>query len=440
MPFPSHTCTAPSARSHHHAAQDVNVRSESLVEVKKRASGHGVYSISSDGVGKYAFDELRQKESGQLGRGAQARVQLYEHTPTGELLAMKIVSFGPSMSTSGLESDLQHVVTMETHPNIVQSLDVYFRDGMLMILMEYCSRGSLGDLLERIRRKNVFIPDAVLASMTKQVVQGLVHLHSMNMIHRDLKPSNILVDGSGVVKICDFGVSRIVSTEKMVHTAVGASAYLSPERVRGEGYFQPSDVWALGVTVAELALGDYPWKEFRHNPIALSELLSDNRASINWPSGGDHSDALKSFVEKCLEHDPKERATMEELLTHPFLNDVGGNEESSAVVVAWLDVHDAPIAKKPSAATLQGWRKCVDSKGRVFYHNKLTGEKVCTNLSREGGKKKKIPTTTTNKLPKCTNTDLGPPWNELHRAEGDMSGFSVRPRAYPPSTSIVLPS
>eukprot|EP00754_Rhynchopus_humris_P012416 Rhum_TRINITY_DN14288_c11_g1::Rhum_TRINITY_DN14288_c11_g1_i1::g.74030::m.74030 len=325
------------------------------------------YVITGNGIGRYNFQDLVMEQK-PLGKGAQASVQLYRHEVSGEKLAMKCCTFSSEINKSGLVSDLAHVLNMENHPNVVSSHDVYFRDGMLMILMEYCSRGSLGDLLERIRRKSVCIPNEVLASMTKQVVQGLVHLHSMNMIHRDLKPSNILVDGSGVVKICDFGVSKTITEEKLTHTAVGAKAYLSPERVRNEGYFQPSDVWALGVTIAELALGDYPWKSSVDMMTELCEMLASDRASVNWPASGDYCDELKDFVACCLISNPKKRPTTEELLEHPFLKMEGAAKEN---IIDFLEQHRRPA----SASSKSPWKKAKCPQGRIFYINTETGEK-----------------------------------------------------------------
>eukprot|EP01061_Rhynchopus_euleeides_P004030 TRINITY_DN1335_c0_g1_i1.p1 TRINITY_DN1335_c0_g1~~TRINITY_DN1335_c0_g1_i1.p1 ORF type:complete len:383 (+),score=126.56 TRINITY_DN1335_c0_g1_i1:167-1315(+) len=364
------------------ADEEVKIKSASHVEVKRAGSSGKVYSVTSEGVGKYRFEDLKRIDGERLGEGAQGRVNLYRHEPTGEMLALKVSPLSSSMSRSGLESELGHVLGMETHPNIVASHDVYFRDAHLMILMEYCSNGSLTGLLDHLRPLGTHIPMATLAYMTAQVVKGLHHLHSKNVLHRDMKPSNILINKDGVVKICDFGVSKVLNGEKITHTAVGASAYLSPERVRGEGYFMPSDVWALGVTIAELALGDYPWKQKRMDVIALSDMLANGRAVIEWPSTGNYSEELKDFVARCLNSNPQERATIEQLLAHPFVSKSEDNRES---MLKWLAVVQAGPGSSSSSSGATDWRKMKDSKGRVFYFNKATGVKTWDHPTKKSG-------------------------------------------------------
>ena len=316
-------------------------------------------------MGRYPFEDISLDQK-PLGRGNQATVQLCEYKPTGEKLAMKVCTFNTNINKSGLVSDIAHVLAVENHPNVVASHDVYFRDGSLMILMEYCSNGSLGELLDRGPRPKLKIPTDILSSMTAQVVNGLHHLHSKRILHRDMKPSNILINKDGVVKICDFGVSKTITEENLAHTAVGSTAYLSPERVRGEGYFMPSDVWALGVTIAELALGDYPWKNRVDMMAELCEMLASGRATVEWPASGDYSDELKAFVAQCLIPNPKERATTEQLLSHPF---VLLAKDKDVKLSEWLNPKRPSSAKSP-------WRKAKCPQGRIFYVNQLTGEKV----------------------------------------------------------------
>jgi serine/threonine protein kinase len=78
-------------------------------------------------------------------------------------------------------------------------------------------------------------------------------------VHRDLKPSNLLVNSKGEVKICDFGVSVLLLLRKaQALTLIGSTAYMSPERVRGLEHGAASDVWSVGLSVAECALGVFP--------------------------------------------------------------------------------------------------------------------------------------------------------------------------------------
>ena len=83
----------------------------------------------------------------------------------------------------------------------------------------------------------------------------------MKVIHRDIKPSNLLLNSKGQIKIADFGVSgKMLHTNDSKSSWVGTLMYMSPERFRGEHYNSNTDIWSLGLTIMECALGHYPYK------------------------------------------------------------------------------------------------------------------------------------------------------------------------------------
>ena len=113
------------------------------------------------------------------------------------------------------------------------------------------------------------VPENVLRKITLSTVMGLKSLKDdHNIIHRDVKPTNILVNSRGQVKICDFGVSgNLVAS--IAKTNIGCQSYMAPERISGGGmgavggpggtYSVQSDIWSLGLTTIEMALGRYPY-------------------------------------------------------------------------------------------------------------------------------------------------------------------------------------
>ena len=86
---------------------------------------------------------------------------------------------------------------------------------------------------------------------------------NLKVIHRDIKPQNILIDQNGVVKIADFGVSgKMEHTADWKNTWAGTMMYMAPERILGEKYQADSDLWSLGLTLYQCAMGQFPFEEF----------------------------------------------------------------------------------------------------------------------------------------------------------------------------------
>merc|ERR1712002_1280183 len=120
--------------------------------------------------------------------------------------------------------------------------------------MEHMDGGSLDQSLKKAGK----IPEEILGKITQAVIKGLAYLRENHQImHRDVKPSNILVNSRGEIKLCDFGVSGQL-IDSMANSFVGTRSYMSPERLQGSQYSVASDLWSLGLSLLEMALGRYP--------------------------------------------------------------------------------------------------------------------------------------------------------------------------------------
>ncbi|KAJ1563996.1 Dual specificity mitogen-activated protein kinase kinase 1, partial [Nowakowskiella sp. JEL0078] len=140
-------------------------------------------------------------------------------------------------------------------PYIVSFYGASLNEGDISLCMEFMHCGSL----DAIYKSAGPIPEMVMGQITFAVLTGLVYLYEKHrIIHRDVKPSNILMNSEGQVKIADFGVSgQLINS--VANTFVGTSAYMSPERIQGGRYSVQSDVWSVGMTLMELALGRFPF-------------------------------------------------------------------------------------------------------------------------------------------------------------------------------------
>ncbi|XP_075287943.1 dual specificity mitogen-activated protein kinase kinase 5 isoform X3 [Opisthocomus hoazin] len=131
-----------------------------------------------------------------------------------------------------------------------------------------------------------------------KVVKGLTYLWSLKILHRDVKPSNMLVNTRGQVKLCDFGVSTQL-VNSIAKTYVGTNAYMAPERISGEQYGIHSDVWSLGISFMELALGRFPYPQIQKNqgslmPLQLLQCIVDEESPVL--PAGEFSEPFVHFI------------------------------------------------------------------------------------------------------------------------------------------------
>ena len=134
-----------------------------------------------------------------------------------------------------------------------------------------------------------------------------MYVNSKRVLHRDIKLDNILLTSEGDVKICDFGVSKLVqSKNQLQHEQCGTPAYIAPEVFKGKGYrgFQ-SDVWSAGVVLYAMLFGTVPFKAT--NMGELQQQIINVQCS--WGSPGDISEGALSMLKKILEADPLKRLT-----------------------------------------------------------------------------------------------------------------------------------
>ncbi|KAK4045994.1 MAP kinase kinase (MEK) [Microbotryomycetes sp. JL201] len=207
----------------------------------------------------------------EVGSGNGGTVSRALHVPTKAIMAKKVVHIATSDTTrKQIIRELQ-IMHDCSSPYIVSFYGAYLQDPHICMCMEFMDKGSLDNIYKKVGP----IPEPVLGKIALAVVSGLTYLYEEHKImHRDVKPSNILLNSAGQIKICDFGVSGEL-INSVADTFVGTSTYMSPERISGDPYTVKSDVWSLGITMIEVAIGKFPFSgEADDNDMDESEHLS----------------------------------------------------------------------------------------------------------------------------------------------------------------------
>ncbi|KAL7404376.1 hypothetical protein ABVT39_013810 [Epinephelus coioides] len=159
----------------------------------------------------------------------------------------------------------------------------------------------MGTCAEKLKKRiQGPIPERILGKMTVAIVKALLYLKEKHgVIHRDVKPSNILLDAKGQIKLCDFGISGRLVDSKAKTRSAGCAAYMAPERIDPPDPTKPdydirADVWSLGISLVELATGQFPYKNCKTDFEVLTKVLQEDPPLL--PLGMGFSLDFQSFV------------------------------------------------------------------------------------------------------------------------------------------------
>ncbi|XP_008582734.1 PREDICTED: dual specificity mitogen-activated protein kinase kinase 4 [Galeopterus variegatus] len=242
----------------------------------------GKLKISPEQHWDFTAEDL--KDLGEIGRGAYGSVNKMVHKPSGQIMAVK----GDCWICMELMST---------------SFDKFYK--------------YVYSVLDDV------IPEEILGKITLALMCKLNHIGNCKIVHSDIKPSNILLDRSGNIKLCDFGISgQLVDSIAKTRDA-GCRPYMAPERIdpsaSRQGYDVRSDVWSLGITLYELATGRFPYPKWNSVFDQLTQVVKGDPPQLSNSEEREFSPSFINFVNLCLTKDESKRPKYKELLKHPFI-------------------------------------------------------------------------------------------------------------------------
>ena len=262
-----------------------------------------------------------------IGRGEFGPVYKAMHNSTNKIYAIKIINYSKNNNRENnnvinhnylsIQQEISFLKLFDESDYVLKYYGSYFsrKSNTIWLVLEYCSSGSLIDLMLSMERT---FSEVEVATIMEMVLKGLVSIHNKNIIHRNIKGSNILLSENGYAKLADFGIGALLSGEKYRKRRKGSPYWMSPQVASNSKYDFKTDIWSLGITCIELIEGEPPFSEME--PKEVIEKIATNSLNLNEiVNYNDHTYEFKNFIEHCLEVDPKKIFSAEQLLKLDFI-------------------------------------------------------------------------------------------------------------------------
>jgi hypothetical protein len=268
-------------------------------------------------IGFVKFSDLYEMKE-VIGKGKFGVVNLGIHKKTGQQVAIKILNKENIKTLEDKELVRIEIGILKLchHPNIVRLLDHLENKEYIYIITEYIGGGTLG---QYFKLKKFNFSERQATNIMSQIASGVKYLQQYGIVHRDLKPNNIMIteqNDFGVIKIMDFGLSRIISPNEKLVDGYGTLSFVAPEILLRTPYNKEVDIWSMGIILFYMLSGKLPFRGKTEQEVAekivYSELEFDED---DWEI---RSQKVQDLIKCCLEKSMEKRITIDEFINHPW--------------------------------------------------------------------------------------------------------------------------
>jgi serine/threonine protein kinase len=262
----------------------------------------------------------------KLGEGNFGEVRLAKLRALREARAVKIIGACAASEGRnndpflGAKSEADAMQLVRGHDNCVMLFETFLERSAFYLVMERCHSSLISHLDQRVQ-----VSEEYMSRIFREMLSGIAHVHTVNLVHRDIKPENFVYGGQfgRTVKLGDFGMAQLLPEKGYLTSHCGTAPYMSPEIVSHRRYGFKTDVWSMGVTAYMLLYRDFPYVPETSTVENMKKCIRiGERAPTHIPADKNvpvPSECARSFVMSLMVRKASERCSAKEALQLPFV-------------------------------------------------------------------------------------------------------------------------